>query len=87
MHVQGLRKTIGPRKISKFVEDLVRPSNDASNRFLNRVQLVPLTSRTDRLFPGEAPVAFEGQASKAMADQMATVTVSPGLELFTNFNF
>lgn len=45
-------------------------SNDAANRNLARVVVLPLTSNTGRLYPGEAVVKVGGQSSKAMADQI-----------------
>lgn len=49
-------------------------SNDQANAFLNRVQVVPLTSNTSRVFPSEALVSVNGQTSKAAADQIRTVS-------------
>ncbi|MBA7572704.1 Endoribonuclease MazF9 [subsurface metagenome] len=49
-------------------------SNDAANRYLNRVQVVPLTSKVDRVYPSEARVMLQHTPNKAMADQLATVS-------------
>ena len=45
-------------------------SNDAANRNLSRVVVIPLTSNTAKLYPGEALVKVGDQNSKAMADQI-----------------
>jgi len=45
-------------------------SNDAANRNLSRVVVVPVTSNTGRQYPGEAVVTVGEQSSKAMADQI-----------------
>lgn len=49
-------------------------SNNAANKFLNRVQVVPFTSNVERVYPSEAVVSFQGKQSKAMADQLTTVS-------------
>ncbi|MBA7701166.1 Endoribonuclease MazF9 [subsurface metagenome] len=49
-------------------------SNDVSNKYLNRVQVVPLTSKREKLYPSEAYVSVKGKRHKAMADQITTVS-------------
>jgi mRNA interferase MazF len=56
----------------------VRPaiivSNDAANKFLNRIQVVPVTSKTQKVFPSEALVTVGGKKVKAVADQINTAS-------------
>jgi len=51
-------------------------SNDRSNRILDRVQVVPMTTKVARVYPGETLIVFEGQPRKAMASQIQTVDKS-----------
>ncbi len=49
-------------------------SNNAANTVLNRLIVVPLTSQTARVYPGEAMVTLNGEPRKAMADQLTTAS-------------
>lgn len=49
-------------------------SNDSSNKHMNRVQVVPTTSNTGKLYPCEAYITIKDKTSKAMADQIMTVS-------------
>jgi mRNA interferase MazF len=49
-------------------------SNDAANIALNRVIVVPVTSRVAKLYPGEARITLNGEERKAMADQIMTAS-------------
>jgi mRNA interferase MazF len=47
-------------------------SNDTSNQFSKRVQMVPATGNTDKLYPPECYIQIDGKTSKIMADKIMT---------------
>lgn len=49
-------------------------SNNAANAALNRVQVIPVTSNTQKMYPGEAIFILQGIPHKAMSDQITTVS-------------
>jgi mRNA interferase MazF len=49
-------------------------SNNAANIALNRLIVVPLTTQTDKVYPGQALVVLNGEPRKAMADQLTTAS-------------
>ena len=49
-------------------------SNNSANRYLHRIQVVPITSNIERLYPSEAYITVNDKKGKAMADQIATVS-------------
>ncbi len=49
-------------------------SNDTANALLNRLQVVPISSRVGTLYPAEAVGTVNGARRKAMADQLTTVS-------------
>lgn len=51
-------------------------SNNSSNRNLNRIQVVPCTSNTQRVFPGEALVTLPIGTRKACANLLFTASIS-----------
>ncbi len=51
-------------------------SNDPANAALNRVIVIPITSQTARVYPGEALVILNGEKRKAMADQIMAASKS-----------
>ena len=49
-------------------------SNDFANVSSNRVQVIPLTTNIDKCYPCEAYILVNNKKSKAMADQIMTVS-------------
>ncbi len=49
-------------------------SNDSANAALNRVIVIPISSRVAKVYPGEALITLNGEQRKAMADQIMTAS-------------
>ena len=49
-------------------------STDKANPYLNRAAVVPLSSKISRIYPSEARISFQDKESKAMADQIRTIS-------------
>ena len=45
-------------------------SNNAANTALNRVIVVPISSKTAKIYPAETLITLNGEQRKAMADQI-----------------
>ena len=48
-------------------------SNDSCNRYGRRVVVLPITSNTDSLYPGESLVEIKGKPGRALGDQIRSI--------------
>jgi mRNA interferase MazF len=51
-------------------------SNDSCNRYGTRVVVLPITSNTESLYPGEAMVEIKGKPGRALGDQIRSIDKS-----------
>ncbi len=49
-------------------------STDKANPYLNRVVIIPLSSKISRIYPPEVRISFQDKESKAMTDQIRTIS-------------
>ena len=49
-------------------------SNNISNRYLKRYQVVPCSSQVSKLYRSEAKIMIKNRLSKVMGDQLMTVS-------------
>lgn len=51
-------------------------SNNLNNLYMSRVQVMPITSNINQIYPSEALVLIQNRQGKAVADQITTVDKS-----------
>ncbi len=61
-------------KKSRKKRPAVIVSNNISNRFLKRSQVIPFSSNTDRIYPTKVKIKIGNEESKALADQLTTAS-------------
>jgi len=49
-------------------------SNNIANKYLEHVQVVPITSNVSKIYPSEVAVTFANKKGKVMADQIMTAS-------------
>ena len=49
-------------------------SSDKANPYLNRVVVIPISTNILKIYPSETKITFQGKDSKAMADQIRTIS-------------
>jgi mRNA interferase MazF len=49
-------------------------SNNVANQVLSRIQVVPISSQMEKMYPCEARITIHNKSHKAMADQIGTVS-------------
>ncbi len=58
----------------KKIRPAVIISNNQSNKYLNRVQVIPISTQIAKIYPCEALIEIDGIMNKAMTDQIMTVS-------------
>ncbi len=71
--VYWVKFNIGGPGGAESVRPAVIVSNDVSNITLNWVQVAPVTSNTEKIYPGESAFRLEDLQAKALCNQLRTV--------------
>ena len=65
-------------------------SNDFTNSYSNRIQVIPLTTNIEKCYPCEAYIKLKKNKCKAMTDQIMTVSknrLKSKIDTISHFDF